>query len=66
MTSIHTNEAEAGRLYRRLPAARRRADVARARAERTGKPAHLDAATELEAGYGRMEAAYFDTLAQVL
>jgi hypothetical protein len=65
MTSIHSI-TEAGRLYRRLPAARRRADLAKARAGRTGKPEHLDAATELEAGYVRMEARYFEALAQVL
>ena len=58
-------EREAGRLYRRLPAAKRRADLARARAGRTGHPEHVTAAVELEAGYTRMVAVYFDTLAQV-
>ena len=61
----HT-EAEAGRLYRRLPAAKRRADQARTRAGKTGHPEHLLAASELEAGYSRMVAVYFNTLAQVI
>ena len=60
----HT-ETEAGRLYRRLPAAKNRADQARLRAGRTGNPQHLLAADELEAGYSRMVANYFNTLAQV-
>lgn len=58
-------EVEAGKLYRRLPAARRRADLARTRAGRTGNPEHVTAAVELEAGYGRMVAVYFETLAMV-
>ena len=59
-------EVEAGKLYRRLPAAQRRADLAKARAHRTGKPDHLTAAIELQAGYDRMVSVYFETLAQVL
>jgi hypothetical protein len=61
----HT-DLEAGRLYRRLPAAKRRADVAKSRAGRTGHPEHVDAAVELEAGYQRMTLEYFNALAQVV
>jgi hypothetical protein len=53
-------------LYRRLPAAKRRADVAKSRAGRTGHPEHVDAAVELEAGYQRMTLEYFNALAQVV
>jgi hypothetical protein len=66
MESIIANaEVEAGRLWRRLPAAERRANQARARADRTGLTEHVVAAYELEIGLHRMEAAYYETLAQV-
>jgi hypothetical protein len=58
-------EREAGRLWRRLPAAERRANLARTRADRTGLTEHVVAAYELEIGLHRMEAAYYETLAQV-
>lgn len=58
----HT-DIQAGRLYRRLPAAKRRADLAKERAGRTGNPEHINAAVELEAGYTRMVETYFQTLA---
>lgn len=58
-------EAEAGRLWRRLPAAERRANHARARADRTGNKEHVIAALELEMGLHRMESAYYQALAQI-
>ena len=69
MTTVSAHllpEVEAGKLYRRLPAAQRRADLAKSRAQRTGNPDHLTAAIELQAGYDRMVSVYFETLAQVL
>ena len=59
-------EREAGRLWRRLPAAERRANHARTRADRTGTTEHVVAALELEMGLRRMEAAYYTALAQVV
>lgn len=64
MTSILA-EAEAGRIWRRLPAARNRVIAARARAERNRTLENMAAAAELAAGYARMEAEYFGKLAEV-
>ena len=58
-------EYEAGRLWRRLPAAERRANMARTKADRTGNKEHIIAALELEAGLRRMEAAYYENLALI-
>jgi hypothetical protein len=48
--------AEAAKIARRLPAARRRAATARAQADRNPSPDNLNRAAELEAGLARMEA----------
>lgn len=58
-------EHEAGRLWRRLPAAARRVTAARAKAERRRTLENMTAAAELAAGYARMEATYYNHLAQV-
>jgi hypothetical protein len=60
-----TAEQVAGKLWRRLPAAERRANEARTRADRTGTTEHVIAALELEMGLYRMEAEYYDALALV-
>lgn len=67
LISMNTLQAEyeAGRLWRRLPAAERRANNARARADRTGDKEHVVAAYELEMGLHRMEAQYYDYLALI-
>jgi hypothetical protein len=64
-TMIATQEREAARLWRRLPAAGRRVRAARERATKHRTLENMTAAAELAAGYARMEAAYYDTLAQV-
>lgn len=64
-TSLATAEAEAARIWRRLPAARNRAITARLWALHKPTEDRLTAAQELEAGLARMEAAYYENLAQV-
>lgn len=64
-TTLATPEAQAARMWRRLPAARRRVIAARARVARKRTLENMTAAAELAAGYARMEAAYFNTLAKV-
>lgn len=67
-TQTHTQilaEHEAGRIWRRLPAARNRVIAARARAERHRTLENMAAAAELAAGYARMETAYYDRLAEI-
>jgi hypothetical protein len=65
MNTTLAPEAEAAKLWRRLPAARNRAITARLKALRTPTEDRLTAASELEAGLVRMETAYYTNLAQV-
>lgn len=65
-TTVATPEAEAARIWRRLPAARNRVIAARARVARNRTLENMTAAAELAAGYARMEAAYFGKLAEVV
>ena len=58
-------ERTAARIWRRLPAARRRVIAARDRVAKHRTLENMTAAAELAAGYARMEAAYYDRLAQV-
>lgn len=58
-------EQEAARLWRRLPAARRRVIAARAKAVKTRTLENMTAAAELAAGYARMESEYFNALAEM-
>ena len=64
-TTVATAEREAARLWRRLPAAGRRVRAARERVAKHRTPENMTAAAELAAGYARMEAAYYETLAEV-
>lgn len=64
-TTLATPEAEAARIWRRLPAARNRAITARLRALTKPTEDRVTRAQELEAGLVRMEATYFDRLAEV-
>lgn len=57
-TRAHSPELEAARLWRRLPAARKRAEAARARADRNPTTENHAIAAELEAGHARMLAEY--------
>lgn len=67
VATLTEQEAEmvAGQIWRRLPAARRRVIHARARAAKKRTLENMAAAAELAAGYARMEAGYYDALAQV-
>ena len=64
-TTLATPEAEAARMWRRLPAARNRVIRARARVAKHRTLENMTAAAELAAGYARMEAQYFNALAEV-
>lgn len=65
-TQTHTNaERQAAQLWRRLPAARNRVIAARARATRKRTIGNMTAAAELATGYARMEAGYYQALAEV-
>ena len=69
MNTINPGEFEAertaARIWRRLPAARRRVIAARARVAKKRTLENMTAAAELAAGYARMETAYYDAHAQV-
>ena len=69
MNTINPREFEAertaARIWRRLPAARNRVIRARAKVERARTLENMASAAELAAGCARMEAAYYDHLAQV-
>lgn len=69
MNTINPGEFEAertaARIWRRLPAARRRVIAARARVAKHRTLENMTAAAELAAGYARMEAEYYANLAEV-
>jgi hypothetical protein len=65
MSTTLSAENQAAQIWRRIPAARNRAITARLKALRTPTTDRLTRAEELEAGLSRMEAAYYENLAQV-
>lgn len=56
--AIYSPEIEAAKLWRRIPAARKRAALAKERADRTGTAEDHERAVERLAGARRLEAEY--------
>jgi hypothetical protein len=56
--AIYSPELEAAKVWRKIPAARKRAALAKARADRTGTREDHERATELLAGVRRLESEY--------
>lgn len=58
--SAYSPDLEAAKVWRRIPAARKRAALAKERADRSGTTEDHERATELLAGVRRLEAEYLD------
>lgn len=63
-TGIYSPDLEAAKVWRKIPTARKRAALAKERADRTGTPEDHVRATELIAGARRLEAEYRELKAQ--
>lgn len=62
--AIYSPDLEAAKVWRKIPAARKRAALAKDRADRSGTTEDHERATELLAGVRRLEAEYRELKAE--
>jgi hypothetical protein len=63
-TKIYSPDLEAAKVWRKIPAARKRAALAKERADRTGTTEDHERATDLLAGARRLETEYRELKAE--